>query len=121
MTDNPKTNPMLKLRPKDKSLICQLAEEHFSTPIAIWAYGSRVDGTAHDGSDLDLVIIDEVPLRWEEFINFREALRHSNLPILLDLQIWSKIPPSFRQNIQAQHVVLYTHQTEPKSQEQASA
>lgn len=111
---------MLKLRPKDKNLICQLAEEHFSTPLAIWAYGSRVEGTAHEGSDLDLVIMDDESLQWEEFASFKEALQHSNLPILVDLQIWSKMPQSFRQNILAQHIVLYTHHPKPKSQEQTT-
>lgn len=111
---------MLKLRPKDKSLICRLAEEHFSTPLEIWAYGSRVDGTAHEGSDLDLVIIDDASLQWEEFVSFKEALQHSNIPILVDLQLWSKTPQSFRQNILARHTVLYTNHPEPKSQKEAS-
>ena len=26
------------------------------TPFEVWAYGSRVDGSAHEGSDLDLVV-----------------------------------------------------------------
>ncbi len=40
---------------KDKQALLRI----FSTvsfPIEVWAYGSRVNGAAHEGSDLDLVI-----------------------------------------------------------------
>ena len=41
------------LRVKDREAISQIARESFSTPIEIWAYGSRVNGHAHQASDLD--------------------------------------------------------------------
>ena len=46
------------LRQKDKQTLLQI----FSTvvvPIEVWAYGSRVSGTAHEGSDLDLVVMSK--------------------------------------------------------------
>jgi len=41
------------LRAKDRRQICAIAARIFQEPVEIWAYGSRVDGTAHDASDLD--------------------------------------------------------------------
>lgn len=47
------------LREKDKQLIVDLVKENISQPVKLWAFGSRVNGDAHDTSDLDLVLISE--------------------------------------------------------------
>lgn len=43
------------LRDKDRRTLCEIFETS-PLPIEVWAYGSRVNGTAHDASDLDLVV-----------------------------------------------------------------
>ena len=45
------------LREKDKIQLINIATQTIKTPSQIWAFGSRVNGDAHDTSDLDLVII----------------------------------------------------------------
>lgn len=71
----------------------------------VWAYGSRVKGTAHAGSDLDLVIIGAT-----ENLNTASTLRRvfseSDLPILVDIVNWSDIPEKFKEEIGKVHVVL---------------
>jgi len=49
----------------------------------VWAYGSRVNGRSHDGSDLDLVLRSPTlkPLGGE-YLYFSEALHRSNIPVL---------------------------------------
>ena len=51
---------MILIRDKDKQNIEQIeqmiANETITIPCEIIAYGSMVDGTAHDTSDLDLAI-----------------------------------------------------------------
>jgi len=47
---------MLNLKEKYKSMLLEIIRECFLMPVEVWAYGSRIDGTAHDGSDLDLII-----------------------------------------------------------------
>ena len=42
------------LRDKDRQALLQIFSST-KTPMEIWAYGSRVNGTVHSGSDLDLV------------------------------------------------------------------
>lgn len=73
------------------------------------AYGSRVTGTAHGGSDLDLVARNRHnPLLSVGNLGaVREAFSESNLPILVDIQDWSRIPDSFREEIVRTGVVVF--------------
>lgn len=43
------------LKPKYRQMLFDIFSE-LTLPVEVWAYGSRVKGTAHDGSDLDLVV-----------------------------------------------------------------
>jgi len=79
------------------------------TPDAeVWAYGSRVNGQAHDGSDLDLVLRnpDQLDAPQKNLRRLRAALAESNLPILVEILDWARIPESFRREIQREHVVV---------------
>ncbi|MCP5278320.1 MAG: nucleotidyltransferase domain-containing protein [Thiobacillus sp.] len=76
----------------------------------VWAYGSRVRGQSHASSDLDLVVRNPADLsqsQTRQVIGLREAIRESNLPILVDVLDWANIPPPFRGEIERAHVVIY--------------
>jgi DNA polymerase sigma len=97
----------LDIRPAHLELLCGLLEEH--VPDAeVWAYGSRVTGTAHDGSDLDLVVRNPPRLDQPQGTLHRlvGALTESNLPILVDVLDWALLPEPFRREIARQHVVV---------------
>jgi len=72
----------------------------------VLVYGSRIKGTAHEGSDLDLIIIDEENDTNEQLSILREKFSESNLPILIDILSWSSIPDQFKQEIKQRHEVL---------------
>ena len=93
------------IRPQDKEQIISLAKQTLNQPLKLWAYGSRVNGEAHDTSDLDLVLIskDGEKVAISEYINFKEALRDSNIPILIQILDWQRIPESFHKNILANY------------------
>ena len=96
------------LREKDKSRIIDIADKIFTSPIEIWVYGSRVNGTAHDTSDLDLVIRtkDLQPVDASELHLFQEAVEDSNIPIMVQIFDWARIPESFHHNINKNYEVL---------------
>lgn len=72
----------------------------------IWAYGSRVSGNCHEGSDLDLAIIDfGVPKGSVQLI--REAFRESDIPILIDIRYWEDLPISFQEEIKKSYLILH--------------
>lgn len=97
----------LLLREQDKARILDLLAQHLPGVVA-WAYGSRVNGEAHEASDLDLVLrspdLDKIPLLALE--NFIEAVRESNIPILIEARDWARLPESFHQEILRNYVVL---------------
>lgn len=97
------------LREKDKKALLSI----FNTaqfPFEVWAYGSRVNGAAHSGSDLDLVIrsadLSKLPL--DAYIDLCEKIRDSQIPILVELRDWAMLPASFHKNIEAHYEVLYS-------------
>ena len=96
------------LREKDKETLLRIFSA-VKIPFEVWAYGSRVKGSAHEGSDLDLVIrgkdlqaipIDVLSGLWEE-------IKNSNIPILVELRDWAGLPGSFHIQIEKQHEVLF--------------
>ena len=74
----------------------------------VWAYGSRVHGGAHEGSDLDLVLRDPTDLKrdTEGWLELKEALQDSTLPMLVDVHLWSRLPAGFHTEIERGYVVV---------------
>lgn len=75
----------------------------------VWAYGSRVNGEAHEGSDLDLVVKDYGQKDGYLF-ELKEVLRESNIPFLIDIFELNKLPESFQKEIEKSYVVVYDGQ-----------
>lgn len=75
----------------------------------VWAYGSRVSGNAHSGSDLDLVIRSSTlhPVPIKILSRLIDRIGDSNIPILVELRDWARIPEEFRQNILQNYEVIY--------------
>ena len=92
---------MLDLRTEWLDMVRKLIAAHLPEVEAL-AYGSRVQGTAHDGSDLDLVLRnpDGSAVPWRKLADFCEAVSESDLPILVDVLDWASIPESFRKEIE---------------------
>jgi predicted nucleotidyltransferase len=75
---------------------------------AVWAYGSRVNGDHYDASDLDLVahFPDNAARDLFRLSAVREAFSDSNLPIIVQIVDWSRIPQAFRNEIEACYVIV---------------
>lgn len=98
---------MLDLDPKHLAIIQKIISR-YAPEMKVWAFGSRIKGQAHQGSDLDLVIINpkQPDLAQTQLIELRAALRESNLPIIVDIVDWARIPKSFQDEIQKQHETI---------------
>ena len=73
----------------------------------IWAYGSRVKGNAHEGSDLDLIVKsfnDDNKFLFE----LKEILNESNIPFIVDIHDYDGLPSNFYPEIEKNYVVLYS-------------
>ena len=103
----PSTTGRLHLTRRHREEVTALLRRH--VPDAeVWAYGSRVGGRSHDGSDLDLVLrtADGQPLALGQLARLTAAFRESNIPFLVEARDWAHLPESFRQEIVRRHVVL---------------
>ncbi len=71
----------------------------------VYAYGSRIKGNAHEGSDLDLALdntSDDVVIS-----DIVEAVRESNIPFLIDIFELKSLPESFQNEIMKNNVVIF--------------
>jgi len=93
-----------------KQCIDEFADKTFASGTQIWAYGSRIKGTSHDASDLDLVIKTDKksPESIDNLVSFKALLQNSNIPILIQVLDWHFIPKTFKQNILQDYQVLHT-------------
>ena len=116
MTDRPATaapSPArrpadrLHLSPRHRAQLEALLRERLPG-VEVWAYGSRITGESHDGSDLDLVLrapdLREIPIG--RLSDLREALRESTIPFLVEARDWARLPEEFQGEIARNHVVL---------------
>ena len=76
--------------------------------VEVWAYGSRVTGTAYEASDLDLALrapgLEPIPA--VQLGALITAFQESNIPIIVDVHDWALIPKSFHRTILADYIVL---------------
>lgn len=97
----------LRLESRHREQIEALLRMHLPD-VEVWAYGSRVNGCSHDGSDLDLVLRspDLSPISYDVLSALRRAFNDSNIPILVEVRDWAQLPESFRREIERGYVVL---------------
>ena len=97
----------LNLAPRHRRVLKTLLREHLPNT-EVWAYGSRVNGRGHDGSDLDLVLrgpgLKKIAL--ERLMDFEEAVRESTIPILVEARDWARLPERFQREIEREYVVV---------------
>ncbi len=98
---------VLRLPPRHRERIQGLLQQHLPE-VEVWAYGSRVSGLSHDGSDLDLVLREPnlAPIDASALSAFLDALHDSTIPFLVEARDWARLPESFHRQIEYQYVVL---------------
>ena len=75
--------------------------------VEVWAYGSRVNGESHEGSDLDLALRSPtLELLGDCYFDLLEAIEKSNIPILVQAHDWAMLPESFHREIERNYVVV---------------
>ena len=97
----------LDLQPRHRKQIEAMLREQLPG-VEVWAYGSRVNGRSHGGSDLDLVLRgpDLQRLPSGKLSDLTDAFRESNIPFLIEARDWARLPESFHCEIERDYVVL---------------
>jgi len=87
-------------------LIQGILHDHVSS-YEVWAFGSRVRGTSTRFSDLDLVILSDIPLSLDVLGRLKDAFSESDLPWKVDVIDWATTSESFRELICQHKVIIY--------------
>lgn len=87
---------------KHLQMVLEVIEKHIPDS-EVWAYGSRVSGDCHAGSDLDLVVRGCAS---KELMNLKTGFQDSNIPFLIDAVRWESIPDYFQNEIKEKYVVI---------------
>jgi predicted nucleotidyltransferase len=95
----------IKLSPSQLTIVREILCAHVPQH-EVWAFGSRVAGTAKPYSDLDLAIISDEPLSIAVTANLAEAFSESDLPWKVDVVEWARTEESFRRIIKRNYVVV---------------
>lgn len=97
----------LQITPRHRRILEALPREHLPG-VEVWAYGSRVNGRGHDGSDLDLVLrtpdLRRLPV--DQLRGFEDAVRESTIPFLVEVQDWACLPERFHHEIERDYVAI---------------
>lgn len=94
----------LSIEPKYLEMLLDILK-NFCPNSKVYAYGSRISGKSHDGSDLDLVI-KNFPSD-KRLFELKELLSESNIPFLIDVNIYENLPQSFQEEIDKNNVELF--------------
>ena len=72
----------------------------------IWAYGSRINGEAHEASDLDLVVKSFNDVN-KSLFELKELINDSDIPIIVEILDFNNVPASFQKEILKDYVVIF--------------
>ena len=86
---------MLDLTSEQLAEVRSILSQHIPER-AVRAFGSRVNGTAKPFSDLDLVVMGDVPLEFRQLAALKDAFAESSLPFRVDIVDWATTSAEFR-------------------------
>ena len=89
---------------KDLEILKNILED-FCPNSEVLAYGSRINGKAHDGSDLDLTIKNFPKDKY--LFELKEIFSNSNISFLIDINLYEDLPMSFQQEIDKKNIKIY--------------
>lgn len=96
---------MINLKQKYYDELRKIFDDYCPNAV-IWAYGSRVNGDSHSGSDLDLVV-KSFNKKDKYLYELRELLNDSDIPFLIEIQEYDRLPKSFQEEINKNYVEIY--------------
>lgn len=96
---------MLDLSPAYLTMVTAILQQLIPN-YEVWAFGSRVTGTARKYSDLDLAVISDQPLDFGLLGELRDAFSESDLPFKVDVVDWASTSAEFRAIIKRNYEVI---------------
>jgi predicted nucleotidyltransferase len=96
---------MIDLNPHHLETVRRILVEHVPQ-CEVRAFGSRVNSTAKDYSDLDLAVVTSGKLSDDTLRLLKEAFEESDLPFRVDVLDWRATSPQFQKVVEKQYEVI---------------
>lgn len=96
---------MLDVKKKHLEELERIFEEYCPNA-EIWAFGSRIKSESHSGSDLDLVV-KSFHEKNKTVSELRTLLNDSDIPFLIEILDFEKIPKPFQDEILKDYVRIF--------------
>lgn len=96
---------MIKLKQKYLDELYKIFQK-YCPKAEIWAYGSRINGDSHSGSDLDLTVKSFNEDK-KHLSDLKDLLNNSDIPFLIDITEYEKLPTSFQEEIKKSYIKIY--------------
>ena len=93
---------MIDLAPDHLEKVRTILHQHVPR-CEVRAFGSRVNGTAKDYSDIDLAVVGSTQLSDDTLRHLKEAFEESDLPFRVDVLDWHAASPEFQKVIGKQY------------------
>lgn len=95
----------IEITPHDLETVRQILQRNVPE-ITVWAFGSRVSGTARKFSDLDIVLVSDKSLDSLQMAIMRDEFSESDLPFKVDIIEWYGVDEDFRAIIKENYLIL---------------
>lgn len=95
----------LNIKPEHLKMLKDIFQQ-YCPKAEIWVYGSRIKNQSHDGSDIDMVVKDFNDSN-KNIAELKQLLNDSNVPFLMDIQEFDKLPDYFQKKILNEYEVLF--------------
>ena len=96
---------MLDVSPAELGIVRAILRKHVPDH-EVWAFGSRIKGTARRYSDLDLAIMTDQPLPIATIGAMQEGFSESDLPFRVDILDWATTQDSFRRVVESDRILV---------------
>jgi predicted nucleotidyltransferase len=89
----------MDLSDAQRDVVVSAIRQFLPPEVEIFFFGSRVEGTARRGSDLDVLLKGQAPIALDSMALIRERLEESDLPFKVDLLDYHACSPQMLKNI----------------------
>ena len=99
------SNPV-DIRPDHLEIVQHILREHLPMNVKVWVFGSRVNWTTKDSSDLDLAVEGSARLDHKAMSALEMAFEESDLPYVVDVVDLNTVGHAFKQIVEEQRAPL---------------
>ena len=99
-------NSPVDISPNHLDMVLDILNKHLPADVKVWVFGSRVNWTTKDSSDLDLALEGNSALDHSTIVQLETAFEESVLPYKVDIIDLNQVSDSFRRIVKVQRVSL---------------